>query len=185
MLRVFESGLALIVLWWLALTAANAGPPYRTDDPEPTPLGHYEFYTFSTGTVVRDDTSGSLPALELNYGLIPNGQLTIDASAAFDRPSGGPLQYGYGDTPISFKYRFIQQDEQGWRPQVAVFPLVQLPRVTKAAASEQVTSWRFFRCGFRRASATGPWMAVAAIGSTEAAPATRIFGSLVCCYSER
>jgi hypothetical protein len=92
MLRVFESGLALIVLWWLALTAANAGPPYRTDDPEPTPLGHYEFYTFSTGTVVRDDTSGSLPALELNYGLIPNGQLTIDASAAFDRPSGGPLQ---------------------------------------------------------------------------------------------
>jgi hypothetical protein len=56
MLRVFESGLALIVLWWLALTAANAGPPYRTDDPEPTPLGHYEFYTFSTGTVVRDDT---------------------------------------------------------------------------------------------------------------------------------
>jgi hypothetical protein len=127
MLRIYECGLALVVLWCLAPAAANAGPPYRTDDPEPTPLGHYEFYTFSTGTVVRDDTSGSLPAFELNYGLIPNGQLTIDASAAFDRLSGGPLQYGYGDTPISFKYRFIQEDKQGWRPQVAVFPLVQLP----------------------------------------------------------
>jgi hypothetical protein len=127
MLRIYGRGLALVVLWCLAPAAANAGPPYRTDDPEPTPLGHYEFYTFSTGTVVRDDTSGSLPAFELNYGLIPNGQLTIDASAAFDRPSSGPLQYGYGDTPISFKYRFIQEDEQGWRPQVAVFPLVQLP----------------------------------------------------------
>ena len=126
MLRTSDFSL-VIVLWCIAPGAANAGPPYRTDDPEPTPLGHYEFYTFSTGTVVRDDTSGSLPAFELNYGLIPNGQLTIDASVAFDSPSGGATQFGYSDTPISFKYRFIQEDEQGWRPQVAVFPLVQLP----------------------------------------------------------
>ena len=127
MLRVSERGLALIVLWCLAPAVAHAGPPYRTDDPEPTPLGHYEFYTFSTGTVVRDDTSGSLPAVEFNYGLIPNGQLTIDASVAFDSPSGAATQFGYGDTPISFKYRFIQEDQQASRPQVAVFPLVQLP----------------------------------------------------------
>ncbi len=127
MLRVSEWRLASIVLWCLVPAAANAGPPYRTDDPEPTPLGHYEFYTFSTGTVVHDDTSGSLPAFELNYGLIPNGQLTIDAPVAFDSPSGGATQFGYGDTQVSFKYRFIQEDEKGWRPQVAVFPLVQLP----------------------------------------------------------
>jgi hypothetical protein len=112
MLRVCECGLALIVLWCLAPTAAMAGPPYRTDDPEPTPLGHYEFYTFSTGMVVRDETSGSLPAFELNYGLVPNGQLTIDASVAFDSPSDDSTQFGYGDTPISFKYRFIQEDER-------------------------------------------------------------------------
>ena len=89
MLRTSDFSLAFIVLWCIAPRTANAGAPYRTDDPEPTPLGHYEFYTFSTGTVVRDDTSGSLPAVELNYGLIPNGQLTIDASVAFDSPSGG------------------------------------------------------------------------------------------------
>ena len=111
----------------LGIAATNAGPPYRTDDPEPTPLGHYEFYTFSTGMVVRDDTSGSLPGFEFNYGLIANGQLTIDASVAFDRPSDDSTQFGYGDTPISFKYRFIQEDEHGWRPQVAIFPLIQLP----------------------------------------------------------
>jgi hypothetical protein len=127
MLRVSECGLALIVVWCLAPTAAIAGPPYRTDDPEPTPFGHYELYTFSTGMVARDGTSGSLPAFELNYGLIPNGQLTIDASVAFDSPSNDSTQFGYGDTPISFKYRFIQEDKEGWRPQVAVFPLVQLP----------------------------------------------------------
>src|SRR5262245_51081947 len=61
MLRVPKGGLALTVLWCLAPAAANAGPPYRTDDPEPTPLGHHEFYTFSTGTVIRDGTAGSLP----------------------------------------------------------------------------------------------------------------------------
>ena len=127
MLRIAECGLVSIVLLCWAPGIANAGPPYRTDDPEPTPLGHYEFYTFSTGMVVRDDTSGSLPAFELNYGLIPNGQLTIDAPVAFDSPSDGATQFGYGDTQLSFKYRFIQEDEQGWRPQVAAFPLVQLP----------------------------------------------------------
>jgi hypothetical protein len=127
MLRVPKRGLTLSMLWCLTPTAANAGPPYRTDDPEPTPLGHYEFYTFSTGTVVRDDTSGSLPGFELNYGLIPNGQLTIDASVAFDSPSDDSAQFGFGDVPVSFKYRFIQEDQHGWRPQVAVFPLIQLP----------------------------------------------------------
>ena len=127
MLRTSDCRLAFIVLWCIAPVAANAGPPYRTDDPEPTPLGHYEFYTFSTGMVVRDDTSGSLPAFEFNYGLIPNGQLTIDASAAFDSPSDDSTQFGYGDMQLSFKYRFIQDDDQGWRPQVAVFPLVNLP----------------------------------------------------------
>ena len=127
MLRLSKCGLALVVLCCLAPAGGNAGPPYRTDDPEPTPLGHYEFYTFSTGMVVRDDTSGSLPAFELNYGLIPNGQLTIDAPVAFDSPSDGSTQFGYGDTQLSFKYRFIQEDKEGLRPQVAVFPLIQLP----------------------------------------------------------
>jgi hypothetical protein len=38
---------------------ANAGPPFRTDDPEPVEFGHYEFYTFYTGTHVSGDTSGA------------------------------------------------------------------------------------------------------------------------------
>ena len=50
------------------------------------------------------------------------------------------MQFGYGDTPISFKYRFIQEDSKGWRPQVAVFPLSICPPATKIAASGQATS---------------------------------------------
>jgi hypothetical protein len=49
-----------MVLCYLAPGTANAGP---TDDPEPVELGHYEFYTFSTETIVSEDTSGALPAV--------------------------------------------------------------------------------------------------------------------------
>jgi hypothetical protein len=118
---------AMIALWCLASATANAGPPFRTDDPEPIELGHYEFYTFSTGTVVSDGTSGVLPGFEFNYGLIPNGQFHIVAPVAFDSPSDDSNQFGYGDTELGFKYRFIQEEEEGWRPQFGFFPLVELP----------------------------------------------------------
>jgi hypothetical protein len=63
------------MLWGLTTAAANAGPAYRTDDPEPTPLGHYEFYTFSTPTLVRDgaqaaNTSEGQDSTGFNFGAI-------------------------------------------------------------------------------------------------------------------
>jgi hypothetical protein len=118
-----------LLLGALALVpaAAHAGPPFRTDDPEPVELGHYEFYTFASGTHVKGDTSGVGPAFEYNYGLIPNGQFHVVAPMAFDSPEGGPNQFGYGDTELGFKYRFIQEDEKGARPQVGVFPMLELP----------------------------------------------------------
>jgi hypothetical protein len=61
----------------LSPVSAIAGAPFRTDDPQPVELGHYEFYTFSTGMVVSGHTPGFLPAFEFNYGLIPEGQLHI------------------------------------------------------------------------------------------------------------
>ncbi len=93
----------------------------------PVDLGQYEFYTFSTGTHVSDETSGVLPAFELTDGLIPDGQVHVVAPVAFDRLSGGSTQFGYSDTELGFKYRFIHEDEKGWRPQVATFPLLEIP----------------------------------------------------------
>jgi hypothetical protein len=122
---------AAVATWCSAILllpgSATAGPPFRTDDPVPVDLGHYEFYRFSTGTHVSGDTSGVLPGFEFNYGLIPDGQFHVVAPVAFDSPSGGPTEFGYGDTELGFKYRFIHEDEKGWRPQVAMFPLLELP----------------------------------------------------------
>jgi hypothetical protein len=118
-----------IIFCWVVLAAlpAMAGPPFRTDDPEPVEYGHLEFYSFFTGTSVTAGTSGFGPAWEFNYGLIPDGQFHIVAPVAFDTPAGGPTQFGAGDTEFGFKYRFIQEDDKGWRPMVGVFPFLEVP----------------------------------------------------------
>jgi hypothetical protein len=107
----------------LCATQAVAGPPFRTDDPEPVDYERWEFYLFSTGTHVRGDTAATLPGVELNYGVLPDLQLHVIAPLAFDHASGSSAQFGYGDTELGVKYRFIQEDENGWRPMVGVFPL--------------------------------------------------------------
>jgi hypothetical protein len=121
------AALAAAFLLALAPSAAKAGPPFLTDDPEPVDYQHYEFYTFTTGTAVSGDTSGVGPAWEFNYGIIPNGQFHVIVPMAFDSPAGSPSQFGYGDTELGFKYRFIQEDKNGTTPMVGVFPLIELP----------------------------------------------------------
>jgi len=112
----------------LAVThAAMAGPPFRTDDPEPVPYHHWEVYIFSTATAVAGDTAGVGPAVEVNYGPLPNVQLHMIVPLAFDSPGGGPAQAGIGDIELGAKYRFVQEDENGWRPMVGIFPLLEVP----------------------------------------------------------
>ena len=121
--------IAAMALWATVLIpgSAIAGPPYRTDDPEPVDYKHWEFYTFTSGTHVNGDTSGVGPAFEFNYGIIPNGQLHIVAPTAFDHPAGSPTLFGLGDVELGFKYRFIEQDKNGSRPSVGIFPMVEVP----------------------------------------------------------
>jgi hypothetical protein len=132
---VFMTTLPGAVLRWAAIATvlvacplgqAFAGPPFVTDDPEPVPYQHFEFYTLTTGTAVHGDTQGVAPGFEFNYGLVPNGQIHVIAPFTFDSP-GGPPQFGYGDTELGFKYRFIQEDAQGSRPMVGAYPLIELP----------------------------------------------------------
>ncbi len=106
--------------------AARAGPPFITDDPEPVDLGHWEVYGFSAGTRVEGNTSGVV-GTEINYGAAPNLQLHIIVPLAYNDTQGGATQVGLGDTELGVKYRFITPGEKDWFPQVAVFPLVEVP----------------------------------------------------------
>ena len=114
-------------LAFLAAAPASAGPPFRTDDPEPVELQHWEVYGFTAGSHVRGDTGGTLAGLEVNYGAAPNLQLHLIAPLAFDNASGGPSQTGIGDVEIGAKYRFVTPGENDWYPQVGTFPLLEIP----------------------------------------------------------
>jgi hypothetical protein len=105
---------------------AAAGPPYLTDDPEPPPFGRYEAVFFTTGLEADGTAAGALPAVEFNYGGFPDTQLHVMLPLAFTTAGPGAT-FGAGDAEIGVKYRFIEEDDQGWRPQVATYPAIQIP----------------------------------------------------------
>jgi hypothetical protein len=103
----------------------HAGPPFLTDDPEPVDYQNWEFYIASMHTQTADGWSGTAPHIEVNYGVITNVQLHLIAPLAYNAPADDKARYGYGDTELGVKFRFIQ--ETGQMPQVGVFPLLQVP----------------------------------------------------------
>ncbi|HEY9723104.1 MAG TPA: hypothetical protein V6D47_13930 [Oscillatoriaceae cyanobacterium] len=103
---------------------AWAGPPFITDDPEPVELHHWEFYLAEIGTYSADSVFTTAPHVEMNYGALPNLQLHIIAPMAYSA-SNGQSHYGYGDTEIGAKYRFLEEGDDV--PQIGVFPLAEVP----------------------------------------------------------
>ena len=102
-----------------APAAAWAGPPYVTDDPEPTDTGHWEIYNYVSGTGTPGDVVGEA-GFDINYGGAPNLQLTAVIPAAFQNAN----EAGPADIQLAVKYRFLQQQAGSWTPDVAFFPRV-------------------------------------------------------------
>lgn len=105
---------------------ALAGPPFVTDDPEPTDTGRFENYLYTQGTHAGGHYVGPAAGVEINYGALPDTQLTLSLPL---NPNPGPNGLGEVFVPfeIGVKYRFIEEDDAGWRPQVAFFPQLQMP----------------------------------------------------------
>ena len=67
----------------LALGApAWAGPPFRTDDPEPVAFQHFEINLLSLGSETAAGWSGILPGLEVNYGALPKKLRRTDCAGS-------------------------------------------------------------------------------------------------------
>jgi len=107
------------------VSPALAGPPFRSDDPEPGDYRHWEVDVASQGSFDRHATSITAPFVEIDYAIFPNVQAHLVTPFAYARPEGGPSHYGYSDTELGVKFRFMQETELC--PQVATFPLVELP----------------------------------------------------------
>ncbi|MEO6387886.1 MAG: hypothetical protein ABIT16_09640 [Croceibacterium sp.] len=122
---------------FLLPTAAFAGPPFLTDDPEPTEAGHWEIYAPLFEAEGRGkDFEGSLGA-EINYGPVEDVQLTIGLPAAYTHDAAG-WQWGAGDLEASVKYRFYHDEASG--VQIAAFPGISLPTASKGFGADHVTA---------------------------------------------
>jgi hypothetical protein len=120
------------LLWAAATAPAFAGPPYQTDDPEPTAYRHYEIYVFgSYDADTSHAVNAQLPSLEVNYGLMPNVQFSVSLPYAGASAPGTPFTTGVGDAEVGLKIRFVWEGN-GW-PQVAFYPSVELPTGSVAA----------------------------------------------------
>lgn len=115
----------VVVLICLLTTHALAGPPYVTDDPEPVEYRHWEVYLASMTSRDAGVWSGTAPHVEVNYGAVPNLQLHTIMPMSFVRSTDGVTAYGYGDTELGAKYRFIR--ETPTQPMVGTFPLLEVP----------------------------------------------------------
>jgi len=106
--------------------SAFAGPPYVTDDPEPTDTGQFENYLYVQGTRAQGAFAAPEAGIELNYGAFPETQLSASVPL---NPNPGPGGMGIVWAPLGggVKYRFLDEDENGWRPQAAIFPQVFVP----------------------------------------------------------
>lgn len=118
-------GALLLTLMCLRAAPAAAGPPYITDDPEPVAYQHWEVYVASLLSRDEGAWSGTAPHVEVNYGAVPNLQLHIIMPLSFARSTSGTTTYGYGDTELGAKFRFVQ--ETPTCPQVGSFPLLEVP----------------------------------------------------------
>jgi hypothetical protein len=116
----------LFVLMCATSGVAIAGPPYVTDDPEPTDTGQFENYLYSQGARTSSQAINPGVGIEINYGAFEDTQLSWAVPL---NPNPGPGGMGVVWTPLGggVKYRFIEEDDDGWRPQVAFFPQIFIP----------------------------------------------------------
>jgi hypothetical protein len=133
--------LAFLTLLFVALSTscALAGPPFVTDDPEPTDYQHWEIYT---GFQYENDGNGksslSAPFAEFNYGAMPNVQVSF-ATQLEEVNTGNASLHGYGVTEFGLKTRFVQETEGS--PQVSFYPSVQVPSVAGEHAVPLLPIW--------------------------------------------
>jgi len=111
-------------LLWSLTSQAIAGPPFKTDDPQPVDYLHWEFYVASMQQFQVSATAATCPHFEINYGVVPNVQLHLVAPLGYVHTTDG-THYGYSDTELGIKYRFVEETETA--PQAGIFPLIEIP----------------------------------------------------------
>jgi hypothetical protein len=176
-----RTGIFALLVLSLCPKPALAGPPFQTDDPDPVEFRHFEFYTFGSadGTAVEMDTDG--PAVEFNWGAVPNVQLHIIIPAAAIFPSNNPAllpagagknAFGLGDIETGLKFRFVQETKH--RPMIGMYPMFELPTGSPTRGLGVGKGWAKLPIWVQKSF--GPWTTYGGAGETvNTAPGYRNF----------
>jgi hypothetical protein len=123
--HLLQLSVVFLLMLFINLPEAFAGPPFTTDDPEPVDYKHGEFYLGLQYRNSRDQVATTIPHIEFNYGLLPEMQVHLIAPLQYAKPEGQESHTGYGDTEVGVKYRFIKETD--YMPQVGTFVMLELP----------------------------------------------------------
>jgi hypothetical protein len=118
------SRIALSAIWFLAVSSAQAGPPFVTDDPEPPSPGGWEINVPFILERTRHKTEMDAPLFDVNYGL-PNVQLKLEIPVKVVHEDGDGTAAGPGDLLLGVKWRFFNDEKS--QVQLGVYPQVLLP----------------------------------------------------------
>jgi hypothetical protein len=117
-------GSILIVACLFALAhLVEAGPPFVTDDPEPTRAGGWEINVPFIIEHTAGETEMDAPLFDVNYGL-PNVQLKFEAPVQIALQKTTRTA-GLGDPIAGIKWRFFADEES--QLQLGVYPQLLLP----------------------------------------------------------
>jgi hypothetical protein len=125
-MRSLKALLLINLLILIQLNPVKAGPPFNTDDPEPVPFRHWEFYLSSIDFFQPNSSSGTLPHLETNYGVVPNVQLHLLIPFNYLKQNSR-FDYGYANTEMGIKLRFLNLKKS--KIQLGLFPVFQVPTI--------------------------------------------------------
>ncbi len=143
----------LAALLMLTTLPAWAGPPFLTDDPEPVDLNHFEFYEFQTLDRFSGNVMVQAPAVEFNWGALPDVQLHVIASLNYFSPISGPSAYGLGDTELGVKFRFVKEGDNDF--QMGIFPLAEVSTGNSAQGLGNGLTW--YKLPLWIQKSWGPW----------------------------
>jgi hypothetical protein len=136
-----SSRLRLVILFVFLIQFSGqqiyAGPPYNTDDPQPVDFKHWEYYVASINTFRADESSGTSPHIEVNYGLVPNVQVHLILPLNYDYSRQNGFNVGYAYTEFGLKYRFVNETEN--LPQIGTFPILEIPTISNNGFSNGKT----------------------------------------------
>lgn len=94
----------------------------------------------------RANSAASLPFAEVNYGAMPNVQVSFSTELN-DVDTGSTELHGYGGTDFGIKTRFVQ--ESAGSPQVSFYPSVEIPVIAGQRAVPFLPLWA--------QKSSGPW----------------------------